>query len=616
MTLLSKLVTFPQPSSDYQPYLPTANDYVALPTLRPDGAIESLNVLSGQARGLLEFGGKPLIHPRIGVEGHPLALAPRPQSLVGGPLAPVLSGQRQGVTGEALVFAPPMRRGFVVVLSAENTSGEPREITLEVDLHWSEFNRAIFSRRETGGHRFMAWDTWTRSLVLEITTPVGGAALAVAATESLDEQSISAQMGRARLGKVWRLLPGERAALAFYWAVAEERDGARTTTMDLRRHGWQALREECVRWQESHLPAGLLETDLGRTAASNLLFNRFFAVGRSVDADELALVTSRSPLYYVSAAFWARDALLWSFPGLLLVDAPLAREALLVALARHFNARNAAEHAHYVNGLVLYPGFELDQLAAYVLAIQAFVRATGDRSIVGEEPVARALDVWPEILAAHRHPQSGLYDTFLLSTDDPAPMPYVTYSNALICQALGFLAEIESGRGNTGRAGAFAALADQVRQAIARSCVVAGPFGPQWAGAVDLRGDHLLFDEPPGSLALLAHYGFAPPEDEIYRNTLRWIDSPHNPHLGPAGPLQTASCAHAPYSWTLSLANMLLSGRAERALPILRAAPLDAGLACESFSSETGLPRTGRHFATCAGFVGFALHSCLEQIPV
>jgi hypothetical protein len=52
---------------------------------------------------------------------------------------------------------------------------------------------------------------------------------------------------------------------------------------------------------------------------------------------------------------------------------------------------------------------------------------------------------------------------------------------------------------------------------------------------------------------------------------------------------------------------MLLSApgaRGERAAKTLRAAPLDGGLACESFDADTGAPVTGRHFATCAGFLG------------
>jgi meiotically up-regulated gene 157 (Mug157) protein len=133
---------------------------------------------------------------------------------------------------------------------------------------------------------------------------------------------------------------------------------------------------------------------------------------------------------------------------------------------------------------------------------------------------------------------------------------------------------------------------------------------------VDLEGSSVLLDEPPGSLALLPHYGFCSADEAVYLNTLRWIDLADNPHLGPAGRFQTASCAHAPYSWVLSLANMLLSApcaRAERAAEILSAIPLDGGLACETFDPETGLPMTGRHFATCAGFLGYAIHEWMKQ---
>jgi hypothetical protein len=613
--MIDSLLTIPQPITDYQLYLPIGNEYVSLPTVRPDGGIESVNVLSMQARGLLEFAGDPLIAPRIGVEGRPLDTT-TPRLPWGGILVTPVSGERDGVRGHVLVLAPPGYRGFVILLEATNGASEPREVTLEVGLHWAEFSHAILSRRETGGHRHFAWDAWTRSLVMEVTTPVGGAAMAVATTETLDEQTISANANRARLGKVYRLLPGEAQSLVFYFAVAPERDGARTTTMDLRRHGWECLWEEANRWVSAHRPAWLPGDDLGEVAVRNLMFNQFFAAGRTIDTDELALVTSRSPLYYVSAAFWARDALLWSFPGLLLTDPVLAREALVTAFARHFK-RNAGVHAHYINGVVLYPGFELDQLAAFLVALENYVRTTKDWAVLREPEVERGLRTFPSHLAPHKHPRIELYSTFLLSTDDPAPLPYVTYHNVLLWKALSFLGELETEQGHEADGAVYVLCAGNVREAIMEHCVVDGPRGKQFAGAVDLEGRHVLFDEPPGSLALLAHYGFCPADHPIYRNTLDWIDSVGNPQLGPAGRFQTAACVHAPYSWTLSLANMLLSApdaRGERAAKTLRAAPLDGGLACESFDADTGAPVTGRHFATCAGFLGYALYSWLRNL--
>ena len=66
----------------------------------------------------------------------------------------------------------------------------------------------------------------------------------------------------------------------------------------------------------------------------NLFFSFFFASGRTLDTEEMCLMTSRSPRYYVSAAYWARDSLLWSFPAIVLTDAAYAREILMHVFTR------------------------------------------------------------------------------------------------------------------------------------------------------------------------------------------------------------------------------------------------------------------------------------------
>src|SRR5512137_189539 len=106
MTDFANLLTVPQPLAEYQLYVPTGNEYVSLPTVRADGCIESINVLSMQARGLLEFAGDPLIAPRIGVEGQPLP-ANTASLPVGGILTPPIQGERDGVRGQVHVLAPP-----------------------------------------------------------------------------------------------------------------------------------------------------------------------------------------------------------------------------------------------------------------------------------------------------------------------------------------------------------------------------------------------------------------------------------------------------------------------------------------------------------------------------
>ena len=59
---------------------------------------------------------------------------------------------------------------------------------------------------------------------------------------------------------------------------------------------------------------------------TNLFFCIFYSTGLTIDTEELVLVTSRSTRYYVSAAYWDRDSLLWAFPAVLDADPALAQQ--------------------------------------------------------------------------------------------------------------------------------------------------------------------------------------------------------------------------------------------------------------------------------------------------
>jgi hypothetical protein len=355
---------------------------------------------------------------------------------------------------------------------------------------------------------------------------------------------------------------------------------------------------------------------LGGRLNLNLLFNYFFAAGRTIDTEELVLVTSRSPLYYVSAAFWARDALLWSLPGLLLVDPGLAEEALGEAFGRYF--RHAGIHSLYMDGTLLYPGFELDELAAYPIALWRYVRSTGDVAILGRRGLGpklrRILDLMEE--QAHPDPNIHLYRTFLLPSDDPATHPYVTYDNVMAWRALLCAADLlEWAEGRDGAE--LRDRAERVRASVYRHLVVDGPGGPVFAWSADLEGGVELGDEPPGSLELLPYYGFCSREDEVWRRTVGWIHSRENPYRYLDVPFPGVGCPHSPHPFVMSLFNALLGGLPERiaeARSVLLKAPLDTGLACEAFDRRTGEVKTGAAFATCAGFLAYAMHRVFGRL--
>ena len=571
-----------------------------------------------------------------------------------------------GLRVRGTIFAPVFRdgeglqshKGFVYVLevalpegaagdstlpgaAADSTGTAPADLRVGLSLTWGDLIQTVYTSRRVPAELTVRRDRWTGGPVLEPRSGAGAgpAALAVSFSVSADKvewSPVTDLEGRVRLEMTADLTDG--LALAFYFGANREGDGARTVAVDLSRHGWEKLLRETgaalgplhrtvavhppsdrpapALTQEEAAPALTQEEAavIERRLNENLLFNYFFAAGRTIDSEELALVTSRSPLYYVSAAFWARDALLWSLPGLILTDPRLAEEALGQAFGRYF--RHAGVHSLYLDGGLLYPGFELDELAAYPIALRRYVIATGDRGILSRRDLVGGLRRILALLEQERHPDPGihLYRTFLLPSDDPATHPYVTYDNVMVWRALLDTADLLewAGQGDTvvETPATLRARAALVKESIFRHCVTPGRSGPMFAWSVDLAGETEVADEPPGSLELLTYYGFCPSDNEVWLNTMDWLHSRENPYRYTGVSFPGLGCPHAKHPFVMSLFNALLGGlpgRIDEAKGVLVRAPLDTGLACEAFDRETGEAKTGAAFATCAGFLGYAI---------
>ena len=628
-----RILTVPEEVKEYHRRLVTGNEWVSLPDIDPRTAgIKSINLLHMALGGLWEFLGgerQALLAPVFTVDGQEITLEGRVEWEYEAGWLPRgrLFAAAPGLDLSIEILTPPGARGFLIRMKADNHADRRREIGLGLRGLWAGCRRTVYTSRRIDARLYCYGDRWTGGPVCEAAAGAAGAAFAVAprqpaekswaavpAADGLDPEpawgetpvQAAGEDGIAyRVASPLVLGPGTSADAVFAAGVGKDGDGARTSAIDLLRHGWDYWYGEAyAKWAgswTSRIPGARSgaphgnnpDRDLAEVCQRNALFNYYYSRGYTIDTEDLVLVTSRSPHYYVSAAFWARDALLWSLPGLLLVDRESAREAVVAAFTRYL--KHAGIHSLYMDGTLLYPGFELDELCAYPIAVETYISITGDRTILDLPAITEGLRYIERALMVHRHPDEWLFDTFLLPSDDPAVYPFVCYDNVLAWRALRF-------SGRTGEA-------EAVRAAIYRHLVVEGPFGPQFAWSTDLQGHHQLYDEPPGSLTLLAHYGFCPPDDPVYRHTLAWVHSSHNPDYF-AGDFAAPGSPHARHPWVLALANDLLSPDEELVQKAARAiarAAMDNGLACESIDSATGQVTTGEAFATCAGFLAYAL---------
>ncbi|HEY8497878.1 MAG TPA: glycoside hydrolase family 125 protein [Limnochordales bacterium] len=626
-------VVTPAPAlEEAAPVLCTGNEWVVLPAIDArDGRVRTVEVLSMQARGSLGLAAAPdpwrgsadapaLLTPFWEVDGSRLPEADEARVRWLEAWVPVLTWEREGIRRSLTLWAPPGHRGFVCRQEVHNARAGPAEVAFGLEGRWLHVVYSLFRSRPTAAALRCRSDPWTGTLAMEAVSGWPLVGWAVGWDEPPELLEGPAQDGdgagvRWRVGRRLSLAPGAGAALVLYVTVAPEQDGARTTAVDLRRRGWSALLQQTLAWLGARrTPA--VPGELAERIDRNRFFACFFAAGRTLDTEEWVALTSRSPRYYVSAAYWARDALLWALPAVLTVEPQVAREMLRFAFRRGW--RHPGMHAQYLDGSVLYPGFELDQLAAYPVALERYVDATGDESLLHEPEVREALLAFPDWLRRLGGP-GPLYETFLDPSDDPPPHPYLTYSNALAWRALMAAGRLAERAGDSSAARRAREAARSLREAILRACVVEGPFGPMFAWAVDGQGGHVLYDDPPGSLQLLGVLGLVAPADPWLLNTIRWVHSPHNPHFYP-GEFGEAGCAHAPHPWPMAAANTLLAlssaGAADdpalqairrQAERLLILAPMDGGLVSETVDPAHGQARSGAAFATAAGYVAWVM---------
>lgn len=589
-------------------YIPTGNERISLPKINEATAgIEDFTYLSMQHKGLIEVRGSentPLIRPFLTIGGKELPLTRlhwrREHDWI-----PSLAAKAGELDFSMVVLPPIGERGFALKLSV--TGAETARIVWGLKGCWESSWHCINEDKQLDGTVHCYKSGWNSSIIFDFRCGAPMFAFApMCSQETKAEYAVQNNAVTYSLSREESLQGGQTCELIFYWGLGYEEVAAATSAKEMLRRGWDWEYNRTAAWldQRACRMAAPRLTELYNT---NLFFCIFYSTGITLDTEELVCATSRGTRYYVSAAYWDRDVLLWAFPAILDADRELAEQVLHYIFGRQ--GKNLGIHSRYIDGTVLEPGFELDELMSPILALSSYVEQTGDTDILEDANVQQGIRRILKTLASMRHPEIALYETFLQPTDDEIVYPYLTYDNMLVWRSLKALAKLYPDR-----YASLACTAEEVRDAIYQHCVFQDDDGrPYFGWSVDLKGQHNIYDEPPGSLQLLPYYGFCDFQDAIWQNTVSMIRSPAYAYSFADAPIAEIGCAHAPFPWILSLCNSLLCGHADQAFRELEILEMDNGIACESVDPVTGICTTGAAFATCAGFLCHSMKTANEE---
>ena len=589
-------------------YLPTGNEHVSLPMVREcDGAIEALGFLYMAQKGMIQLTGDdemPLMRPFVSIGGEKIQLTEMKWSRDCFWI-PVLNAKAGDITLKVTYLAPVGERAFAVRITA--SSPVAAILTLGLEGRWAHSIHLINEEKEIRGEKTCFESHWNDGIIFEQICSFPVFAFAPMSYDGM-QQSFEQKSDCVdfKLSFDCELKSNEEKTVTVCWGLGFEETSAATSAQELLRRTWDWEYKKTTDWLKERI-AKMPTEKLTKVYNTNLFFCMFFSTGITLDTEELVCVTSRSPRYYVSAAYWDRDTLLWSFPAILDADKKLARKILEYIFTRQ--RKNLGNHSCYIDGTMLEPGFELDELMAPVVALNSYVNTSGDTELLSRQFIIDGIDDIVDKLEAVKSDKAELFESFLQPSDDMQMYPYLTYDNMLVWLAMKSLSKLFPEK-----YGSFAERAEKVREDIYKHCTAVDKAGKKYfAWSVDLNGGTEVYDEPPGSLQVLNYYGFCEKDDEIWLNTVEKIRSPEYKYSFFDQPIAEIGCAHAPYPWVLSICNSLLSGHEEQAWRELEIIEMDNGIACESVDPVDGTSRTGEAFATAAGFLAHTMRVTNEK---
>lgn len=604
--------------------LPTGNQWISLPDIRAsDGALGSFNFLSMHHRGLLQVSGdkgSPVLQPYFTVNGKPLAFQNLSWELIQYWI-PTAHLTIDGLDATLTWCAPPESRAAFLRMTLTNHRTAPAEVALGVRASFGSIDRVTYVPVALRGERTISPATWvdpaetfsyiTSDTDFAWTLLHPGSKGAISAPPTTPTPSVDASQSKT-------LAPGEFLEVDFVLSGGIEEFSAAHNARALReqidRSGAQAIIDQTAE-SLARRARTTGKPDLDLLMNRNFLFTEFYAWGRTIDTEQFVGITSRSPRYYVSAAYWDRDAMLWSFPALLDSDPTQAREALEYALT--IQLRNTGTHSRFIDGVVLEDGFQLDEAAAPITALAAYVKQTNDTAFLTAQQ--SALVRLRDGLLARFDPATGLYSSLQDSQDEFQKLPFITYDNALVWRALTDLADLYKRLNDSAAADDMTKRADALHAAILAHCTSAsapGASGPIFVSATD--GKNSVFTEiPPGSLFKLPILGFVPESDPTFVRTFQWLSSKNYQYSYGDQPYGLPGSYRLPFTTSWSIADELrLSAGHDKALKILLTSNWDGGIITEGVDPATArMDQAGRAFATAAGYMAHAIcqTSCTDK---
>jgi hypothetical protein len=158
----------------------------------------------------------------------------------------------------------------------------------------------------------------------------------------------------------------------------------------------------------------------------------------------------------------------------------------------------------------------------------------------------------------------------------------------------------------------FEGAASEVAAAIWQHCTTDVAGVAVLASSTNLEGDAAVYDDPAFSLALLPFFGFCPPDDPLWSDTVEFLRSKRYPLWRDGRIPGLAARSDSAHGRVSALCSDLLGPAADEALRRLSSIPFPSGVAAGGYAFDGDEVIEPFH-AALAGFVAWAMPRAKES---
>ena len=331
---MNKIIARPEEIVKNERVLYAGNHYLSVPIIDcQNGAIKNINVVSLSNKALVELKGKPnLFIPHFYKEGKEIEIEKINISKEQYYLPHLDFFLKGGIRVIGRIFTDLKEKGLIYSFE----SSEEIEISLFFDLKYISLLR--FDSHKIDAKKIITKDKWLGNPVVNIFSSGVSLALAFGGDKDFEVDDFKGT-------QILNLKISCQNKNCFYIAVNYDPDGASATLIHLKRKGYDSIYREFIGWLKQKTIPYPKDPELEARLNENLFFNYFYSVAKDMKSDRYLALTSRSPRYYVSGAFWERDCFLWSLPAIQLVCPQLYQHLAREMILRH--SKNPGDHTPF-----------------------------------------------------------------------------------------------------------------------------------------------------------------------------------------------------------------------------------------------------------------------------